>query len=93
MSSWSTPPPAGSASILVQWAKALGAVVIGTAGSEAKLEIARRLGADHVLLTEQPDLADRVREITDGQGVPVVYDFGRQDHLRRLPRLRWPGAA
>jgi NADPH2:quinone reductase len=64
----------GVGSILVQWAKALGAVVIGTAGSEAKLEIARRLGADHVLLTEQPDLADRVREITQGQGVPVVYD-------------------
>jgi NADPH2:quinone reductase len=64
----------GVGSILVQWAKALGAVVIGTAGSEAKLEIVRRLGADHVLLTEQPDLAERVREITGGQGVPVVYD-------------------
>jgi NADPH:quinone reductase len=64
----------GVGSILVQWAKALGAVVIGTAGSQAKLEIVRRLGADHVLLTEQPDLAERVREITGGQGVPVVYD-------------------
>ena len=64
----------GVGSILVQWAKALGAVVIGTVGSEAKLEIVRRHGADHVLLTEQPDLADRVREITDGHGVPVVYD-------------------
>jgi NADPH2:quinone reductase len=64
----------GVGSILVQWAKALGARVIATAGSEAKLEVARRLGADHLLLTEQPDLADRVREITGGQGVPVVYD-------------------
>ena len=64
----------GVGSILVQWAKALGAVVIGTAGSEAKLEIARRLGADHVLLTEQPDLAEQVRDLTGGRGVPVVYD-------------------
>jgi len=64
----------GVGSILVQWAKALGAVVIATAGAQAKLEIARRLGADHLLLTEQPDLAERVREITGGRGVPVVYD-------------------
>jgi NADPH2:quinone reductase len=64
----------GVGSILVQWAKALGAEVIATAGSQAKLEIARRLGADHLLLTEQPDLADRVREITGGKGVAVVYD-------------------
>ena len=64
----------GVGSILVQWAKALGAVVIGTAGSEAKLDIIRKLGCDHVLLTEQPNLADRVREITGGLGVPVVYD-------------------
>jgi NADPH2:quinone reductase len=64
----------GVGSILVQWAKVLGAVVIGTAGSEAKLDVARKLGCDHVFLTEQPDLADRVREITGGAGVPVVYD-------------------
>lgn len=64
----------GVGSILVQWAKALGATVIGTAGSQAKLELVGRLGADHLLLTEQPDLADRVREITGGRGVPVVYD-------------------
>jgi NADPH2:quinone reductase len=64
----------GVGSILVQWAKALGAEVIATAGSPAKLEIAQRHGADHLLLSEQPDLADRVREITGGRGVPVVYD-------------------
>src|SRR5262249_21433205 len=57
-----------------QWAKALGAEVIATAGSQAKLEIARRLGADHLLLSEQPDLAECVRQITGGRGVPVVYD-------------------
>jgi NADPH2:quinone reductase len=64
----------GVGSILVQWAKALGAVVIATAGSQAKLDLVRGLGADHLLLTEQPDLAERVRAITGGQGVPVVYD-------------------
>jgi NADPH2:quinone reductase len=64
----------GVGTILVQWAKAAGAVVIGTAGSPGKLELAKRHGCDHVLLTEQPDLADRVRELTGGLGVQVAYD-------------------
>jgi NADPH2:quinone reductase len=64
----------GVGSILVQWAKAIGAVVIGTAGSPEKMELARRHGCDHVLSPEQPDLAERVRELTGGAGVPVVYD-------------------
>lgn len=64
----------GVGQILVQWCKALGATVIATVGSEAKAAIARDLGADHVILYRQEDVAARVAEITGGKGVPVVYD-------------------
>jgi NADPH2:quinone reductase len=64
----------GVGSILVQWAKMLGAVVIGTVGSAAKAELARRHGCDHVILYREEDVAARVREITGGAGVPVAYD-------------------
>jgi NADPH2:quinone reductase len=60
--------------IATQWAKALGATVIGTAGSEAKAELARKAGCDHVILYRTDDVAKRVREITGGKGVAVVYD-------------------
>jgi NADPH2:quinone reductase len=59
---------------MVQWLKALGATVIGTAGSDAKAERARRAGADHVIVYAREDVAKRVRELTGGAGVPVVYD-------------------
>ncbi len=64
----------GVGSILVQWAKALGAKVIATVGSEAKATLARGHGADHVILYGEEDVAARVLEITGGQGVAVVYD-------------------
>ncbi len=64
----------GVGQILVQWAKALGASVIATVGSEAKAQIVRDLGADHVILYDHEDVAARVAEITSGAGVPVVYD-------------------
>jgi NADPH2:quinone reductase len=64
----------GVGQILVQWAKALGASVIATVGSEAKARIVRDLGADHVILYDHEDVAARVAEITGGAGVPVVYD-------------------
>lgn len=64
----------GVGSILVQWAKALGAVVIATVGSEDKAARARSLGADHTILYRDQDVAAEVRTITDGAGVPVVYD-------------------
>jgi NADPH2:quinone reductase len=64
----------GVGSILVQWAKALGATVIATVGSEAKAALARDHGADHVILYGEEDVAARVAEITDGRGVAVVYD-------------------
>jgi NADPH2:quinone reductase len=64
----------GVGSILVQWAKALGATVIATVGSELKAALARDHGADHVILYGEEDVAARVAEITGGQGVAVVYD-------------------
>lgn len=60
--------------IAMQWAKALGVTVIGTAGSEEKAALARKFGCDHVILYRQENVAERVREITKGQMVPVVYD-------------------
>ena len=69
----------GVGTLLVQWAKALGARVIGTVGSAAKAELARRLGCDHVILYRDEDVAARVREITDGAGVPVAYDSVGKD--------------
>jgi NADPH2:quinone reductase len=60
--------------IFCQWAKALGATVIGTVGSEEKAEIARAHGCEHTILYRQEDVVERVKEITGGQGVPVVYD-------------------
>ena len=60
--------------IATQWAKHLGATVIGTVGSQDKAELARAHGCDHVILYRDEDFASRVREITGGKGVPVVYD-------------------
>jgi NADPH2:quinone reductase len=64
----------GVGQILVQWGKHLGAHVIATAGSDAKADIARALGADDVLVQGRDDIAKRVREITSGVGADVVYD-------------------
>jgi len=64
----------GVGQIMVQWAKALGAVVIATVGTEEKAARARDLGADHVIILGQQDVAEEVRRITGGQGVPVAYD-------------------
>jgi NADPH2:quinone reductase len=75
--------------IACQWAKHLGATVIGTAGSAEKAELARAHGCDHVILYREEDVAKRVREITDGQGVPVVYDgVGRDTFEASLDCLR-----
>ncbi|WP_077148780.1 quinone oxidoreductase [Sphingopyxis sp. KK2] len=60
--------------ILVQWLKTVGATVIGTVSTEAKAEAAREAGADHVLLYKSDDVAAHVRNLTDGQGVPVTFD-------------------
>jgi NADPH2:quinone reductase len=60
--------------IACQWARHLGATVIGTVGSEAKAELARAHGCAHVIRYDREDVVARVREITGGKGVPVVYD-------------------
>lgn len=69
----------GVGQIMVQWAKAIGAEVIATVGSEAKAAKARELGADHVILYRQQDVAAEVRRITGGKGVPVAYDSVGKD--------------
>ena len=60
--------------IACQWLKHLGATVIGTAGSPQKMELAKAHGCAHVIDYRREDVAKRVRELTDGKGVPVVYD-------------------
>jgi len=60
--------------IAVQWAKHLGVRVIGTASSPEKAELAKSLGCDEVINYTNEDVAKRVRDLTDGKGVPVVYD-------------------
>ena len=69
----------GVGTILVQWAKALGARVIGTAGSAEKAALARSFGCDEVILYRDEDVAARVRELTDGKGVSVAYDSVGKD--------------
>ena len=65
--------------IAMQWAKALGVTVIGTAGSKEKAELAKKWGADHVILYKEENVVERVREITRGAMVPVVYDSVGKD--------------
>ena len=60
--------------IASQWASALGAIVIGTVGSDAKMAIAKAHGCTHVINSSTENVAARVKEITGGKGVPVVYD-------------------
>jgi NADPH2:quinone reductase len=60
--------------IFTQWARALGIEVIGTVSSDEKAEVARAHGCEHTIVYTREDVATRVREITDGVGVPVVYD-------------------
>lgn len=60
--------------IACQWLKALGATVIATAGSDEKAALAKAHGADHVIVYTRESFPERVRELTGGRGVPVVYD-------------------
>jgi len=64
----------GVGQILCQWAKALGATVIGTVGSDEKVALAKKAGCKHVIVTSREKVSARVKEITQGAGVPVVYD-------------------
>jgi NADPH2:quinone reductase len=74
--------------IAAQWAKHLGATVIGTVGSQEKVALAKDNGCAHVLSTRQDDWVKRVREITNGAGVPVVYDsIGKDTFMGSLDSL------
>ena len=75
--------------IACQWAKHLGATVIGTVGSDEKAELARAHGCDHPIVYTRENFTERVREITGGAGVPVVYDsVGRDTFEGSLDCLR-----
>jgi len=74
--------------IACQWARHLGATVIGTVGSREKADLARAHGCHHTILYRDEDFVERVRELTDGRGVPVVYDsVGRDTFDRSLDCL------
>jgi len=74
--------------ILCQWAKALGATVIGTVSSDEKAEIARAHGCDHPIVYTREDFAAEVERITGGARLPVVYDsVGRDTFLRSIDCL------
>ena len=64
----------GVGQIFGQWAKSLGCKVIGTVGSDEKIKIAKENGYDHVINYNKDNFAEKVKEITDGKGIPVVYD-------------------
>jgi len=75
--------------IACQWLKALGATVIGTAGSADKCELAKRYGADHMINYRTENFVERVKQITGGVGVPVVYDsVGKDTFTGSLDCLR-----
>ena len=75
--------------IACQWAKHLGATVIGTVGSREKAALAKAHGCDHAILYREEDWVARVRELTGGEGVAVVYDsVGQETFLKSLDCLR-----
>ncbi|MGH8715621.1 MAG: quinone oxidoreductase family protein [Burkholderiales bacterium] len=78
----------GVGQILCQWAKYLGATVIGTVGSDEKVNFARKAGCKYVIVTAQEKFPERVKEITKGAGVPVVYDgIGKDTFMGSLDCL------
>ena len=83
----------GAGGFLVQWARHIGARVIGTAGSPEKAELAKTFGAHDVILYRSEDVAERVKALTEGRGVDVVYDSVGKDtfdgSLASLKRRGW----
>jgi NADPH2:quinone reductase len=78
----------GVGSILVQWARHLGATVIAIVGSAAKADLVRELGAQHALLSDD-DWVARAKSITGGRGVAVAYDsVGKDTFMRSLDTIR-----
>ena len=72
----------GVGQIFGQWAKSLGCNVIGTVGSEEKIEVAKKCGYKHVINYSKDNFSAKVNELTDGKGVPVVYDGVGKDTLK-----------
>ena len=78
--------------LLTQIAKMQGATVIGTTSSERKAELARACGADHIILYTSENVAERVRQLTDGRGADVVYDsVGKDTFQGSIDSLKWRG--
>jgi NADPH2:quinone reductase len=74
---------AGGVGLLAcQWARALGVTMIGTVSSEEKAALARANGCTHTIISTRENIAQRVRELTDGKGVPVVFDSVGKDTLQ-----------
>ncbi len=73
----------GVGQILCQWAKYLGAIVIGTVGGAEKVKAAKKAGCRHVIVTSQETFPEKVKHITKGKGVPVVYDGIGKDTFER----------
>ncbi|QQX88276.1 quinone oxidoreductase [Cupriavidus necator] len=84
---------AGGVGLIVsQWARLLGLTVIGTVSTEAKAEVARAHGCDHIINYSREDVAKRVRELTDGAGVSVVFDsVGKSTFMASLDSLKRRG--
>jgi NADPH2:quinone reductase len=78
----------GVGQILCQWLKYIGASVIGTVGSDEKVAIAKKAGCKHVIVTSKEKTSERVKAITKGKGVPVVYDgIGKDTFMDSLDCL------
>src|SRR6516162_452935 len=79
--------------VACQWAKAIGVTMIGVVSSDAKAETAKAHGCTHTIVSTREDIAKRVRELTDGKGVPVVYDsVGKDTLMASLDSLQPRGA-
>lgn len=79
----------GVGSLASQWAKELGATIIGVVSTEAKAELARSNGCDHIIMADNPDIASAVRDLTGGAGVAAVYDsVGKDTFIGSLDSLR-----
>lgn len=82
----------GVGQIFCQWAKSLGCKVIGTVGSDEKIQIAKKNGCDEVINYSKEDFAKKVMELTNGKGVPVVYDgVGKSTLEKSLKCLKTRG--
>jgi NADPH2:quinone reductase len=84
----------GMGLLLVQWLKHMGAVAMGTVSTQAKAQVARAAGADHVILYAQDDFAEEAKKLTNGRGVDYVIDgVGKTTFTRNLDALRVRGWA